>query len=226
LTAGLAHEIGTPLNIIGGRAEYLLRRPRTPAETHENLGIIRSQIDRIVGIVRQLLEFSRRKEPTLRMVDLHSLLKEVTGLLQHKIDEKNIEVRMFTAGPLPTIMADPDLLQQVFINLYLNSLDVLDAGDRIEIRAETEDRSRLRISFEDNGPGIPPEEIGQVFDPFYTTKDVGEGTGLGLSVTYGIVRDHGGDIKVESEPGRFTRFIIRLPLLDGTQPTENERLLM
>jgi signal transduction histidine kinase len=121
---------------------------------------------------------------------------------------------------LPRIDADPDLLQQVFINLYSNSLHALGPGGVIKISAEITDRGItqaspaaghwLRISFEDNGAGIDPEHIGRVFDPFFTTKDIGEGIGLGLSVSYGIIQEHGGDIHVESEPGRFTRFIIYL----------------
>lgn len=223
LAAGLAHEIGTPLNIIAGRAEHLLRRERGPEETNENLKIIRSQIDRITGIVRQLLEFSRRKEPVLRAVDISSLLTNVQRLLQHQIEEKRVAVKLELSGPLPEIQADPDLLQQVFINLYLNSLYVLDAGGTITVRADltgdeesvpnrANGRSWLKVSFEDNGPGIPPEHIDHVFDPFFTTKDIGEGTGLGLAVSYGIVKEHGGDIRVESERGRFTRFVIRLPV--------------
>lgn len=223
LAAGLAHEIGTPLNIISGRAENLLRRPRSPEEMNENLHVIRSQIDRIAGIVRQLLEFSRRKEPTFRSVDISSLLVNVKTLLQHKIEEKRVGVETAVSAYLPRIQADPDLLQQVFINLYLNSLYGMKAGGTIKIGAEvTQDRDPLlakadggpwlKILFEDNGPGIFPEHMDHVFDPFFTTKDIGEGTGLGLSVTYGIIKDHGGDIRVESEPGHFTRFIIHFPM--------------
>ena len=223
LAAGLAHEIGTPLNIIGGRAEYLLRRQRSPEEINENLHIIQSQIDRIAGIVRQLLEFSRRKEPTLRSVDIFSLFANVRRLLQHKIEEKAVDVQIAAKASLPRIKADPDLLQQVFINLFLNSLQAMRDRGTIRITAEVvadgkpaltgpSQGSWLRILFEDNGPGIPAGEIEHVFDPFFTTKDVGEGTGLGLSVTYGIVRDHGGEIRVESEQGLFTRFIIQLPV--------------
>ncbi|MBI3061713.1 MAG: HAMP domain-containing protein [Deltaproteobacteria bacterium] len=222
LAAGLAHEIGTPLNIIAGRAEHLLRRQRSPEEANENLKIIRSQIDRITGIVRQLLEFSRRKEPVPRSVDIAALLTNVQRLLQHRIEEKRVAVTLDLGATLPEIQADPELLQQVFINLYLNSLHDLKAGGTIIIRADltenresqpegTNGRSWLKVSFEDNGPGIAPEHIDHVFDPFFTTKDIGEGTGLGLSVSYGIVKEHGGDIRVESEPGRFTRFVIRLP---------------
>lgn len=223
LAAGLAHEIGTPLNIIGGRAEFLLRRSRSPEEISDNLQIIRSQIDRIAGIVRQLLEFSRRREPAFREVELGLLLKKVTGLLAHKIEEKNVIVNVVIDVGMPTIQADPDQLQQVFINLFLNSLHALEQGGRIKITAQLAREinanggigiahKKVRIQFEDNGAGISAERLSQVFDPFFTTKDVGEGTGLGLSVSYGIVKDHGGEIRVDSKPGEFTRFTIDLPV--------------
>jgi two-component system, NtrC family, sensor kinase len=220
LAAGLVHEIGTPLSIIGGRSEYLLRRPRGPEELKDNLSVIRSQTDRSAAIVRQLLEFSRRREPVFQPIDLLALLDNVKYLLAHQLQEKGIRVEMKGLSDLPGISADPELLQQVFINLYSNSLDALRLGGVIKINAEITDRglkasppySRwLRISFEANGTGITPEHIGRVFDPFFTTKDVGEGIGLGLSVSYGIIPEHGGDIHVESEPDRFTCFIIYLP---------------
>jgi signal transduction histidine kinase len=223
LAAGLAHEIGTPLNIIGGRAEFLLRRPRSDEEISQNLQIIRSQIDRISGIVRQLLEFSRRREPAFRSVELEPLLNKVIGLLEHKVVDKGVHVKIEIPGHLPAIQADPDQLQQVFINLFLNSLHALQAGGTIKISAApTHDgkengapatgSDKLAIAFEDNGAGIPTEHLGQIFDPFFTTKDIGEGTGLGLSVSYGIIKDHGGEIRVESQPGGFTRFTISLPV--------------
>jgi signal transduction histidine kinase len=217
LAAGLAHEIGTPLNIIGGRAEFLLRRPRSTEEITDNLQIIRSQIDRIAGIVRQLLEFSRRREPSFRVVDVKLLLKNVATLLDHQIEKKGVIVEIDIPDGLPAIAADPDQLQQVFINLFLNSLHVLRSGGTIHIRAEADDTfggaaGGLRIEFEDNGPGIEAEHLGQVFDPFFTTKDVGEGTGLGLSVSYGIIKDHRGEIRCESQVGEFTRFVIFLPV--------------
>ena len=220
LAAGLAHEIGTPLNIIGGRAEFLLRRPRNRDEIADNLQIIRSQIDRITGIVRQLLEFSRRREPAFRDVDLQPLIDKVKGLLAHKIAEKKVSVDCRIDKSLPLVAADPSQLEQVFLNLVLNSLQALPPGGWIRIRAGLADGKDpnggephyLRIDFEDNGAGIAAEHIGQVFDPFFTTKDIGEGTGLGLSVSYGIVKDHGGEIRVESDPGRLTKFTILLPV--------------
>src|SRR5215510_8433962 len=218
LAAGLAHEIGT--SIIGGRSEYLLRRPRGPEELKDNLGVIRSQSDHIAAIVRQLLEFSRRREPVFRPIDLLALLDNVKYLLAHQLQEKNMRVEMEGFGDLPKISADPELLKQVFTNLYSNSLHALGLGGMIKIKAEITDRGPnasptrspwLRISFEDNGAGINPENIGRVFDPFFTTKDVGEGIGLGLSVSYGIIQEHGGEIQVKSGPDRFTCFIIYLP---------------
>jgi signal transduction histidine kinase len=232
LAAGLAHEIGTPLNIIGGRSEYLLRRPRSPAELEDNLGVIRSQSDRIAAIVRQLLEFSRRREPVFQPIDLFALLDNVKYLLTHQLREKDIRVETGGLTALPKISADPELLQQVFINLYSNSLHAIGPGGVIKVGAEITDRGItqaspaaghwLRISFEDNGAGIAPEHIGRVFDPFFTTKDVGEGIGLGLSVSYGIIQEHGGDIHVESEPGRFTRFIIYLPTEQPKQSYDSD----
>lgn len=222
LAAGLAHEIGTPLNIIGGRAEFLLRRPRTQKEVNDNLQIIRSQIGRIAAIVRQLLEFSRRREAAFRNIEVLPLLEKVIGLLEHKIAEKNVRIELKADKSLPSISADADQLQQVFLNLLLNSLQALPYGGRIKISAAiVSDRTGgvvndkppgLCIEFEDNGAGISPEHISQVFDPFFTTKDIGEGTGLGLSVSYGIVKDHGGEIRVESQPGSYTRFSILLPI--------------
>jgi signal transduction histidine kinase len=218
LAAGLAHEIGTPLNIIGGRAEFLLRRPRSAQELRDNIQIIRSQIDRIAGIVRQLLEFSRRREPVVRKVELGNLLERVIDLLKHKIADKNVERDI--AVDLPPLQADPNQLEQVFVNLFLNSLHALQTGGTIRISArlaeshdllERNDSPLVQIRLEDNGRGIAAEHLNQVFDPFFTTKDVGEGTGLGLSVSYGIIKDHGGEIRVESVPGQSTCFTISLP---------------
>lgn len=222
LAAGLAHELGTPLNIISGRAEYLSRRPRSAEEMKDNLEVIRSQSDRIASIMRRLLEFARRKEPNFRLVEVRAFLDNIHHMLEHQLREKHIRVKLETAPSLPQLHADPDLLQQVFLNLYSNALHALSDGGLIRIGAEVSNAGdhgphgangarRLRIIFEDNGAGIAREHLDRIFDPFFTTKDIGEGTGLGLSVTYGIIKDHAGDIRVESEPGRYTRFIIELP---------------
>jgi signal transduction histidine kinase len=217
LAAGLAHEIGTPLNIISGRAEHLLRRPRTVAETETNLRIIGSQSERIAAIVRQLLDFSRRREPVFRQVRIGEILGRVKDLVEHQLEKKAIRVEIAAPDFLPEIRGDAELLQQVFINLYTNSIYSLQTGGSITIRAEPwisatrPNGTGVRIYFEDDGAGIAPENVGRVFDPFFTTKDIGEGSGLGLSVVFGIIKDHGGEIRVESAPGKFCRFVIELP---------------
>jgi signal transduction histidine kinase len=146
----------------------------------------------------------------------------VRHLLDHKIQDKAVAVKIDVTESLPPIKGDPNQLQQVFINLFLNSLHALQPGGTIKISAamspggngEDAEPNRLSVEFEDNGAGMPAEHLSQVFDPFFTTKDVGEGTGLGLSVSYGIIKDHGGEIRVESQSGQFTRFIISLPVGD------------
>ncbi len=221
LAAGLAHEIGTPLNIISGRAEHLMRRPRTPDEIRENLTIISSQSERIAGIVRQLLDFSRRQEPQFRAVDIAALLARVKTLFEHQLKHRGLRVETSYPPDLQPILADPELLQQVFINLYTNAIQAAkpDGSITIDIEELANNAVRfangadqgLRIRFEDSGGGIAPEHLGRIFDPFFTTKDIGEGSGLGLSVAFGIIKEHSGEIKVESELGRYTRFIIDLP---------------
>ena len=222
LAAGLAHEIGTPLNIISGRAEHLLRRPRSTEEMRNNLQVIGSQSERIAAIVRQLLDFSRRREPVFRQVDIIALLNRVKELVEHQIEKKTIQVEIAAPRDLAPLRADAELLQQVFINLYTNSIYSLQRSGSINIRVEPcvggdtgvpsdGAHNGVRIYFEDNGAGIAPENLGRIFDPFFTTKDIGEGSGLGLSVVFGIIKDHGGEIRVESEPGKFCRFVIDLP---------------
>ena len=219
LAAGLAHELGTPLNIIGGRAEYLLRRDRSAEEIKDSLEIIRSQSDRIASIVRRLLAFARRKEPNLRPIDLPAFLKNIHHMMEHQLQAKRIQVQMELPPDVPRLNADPELLQQVFLNLYSNALHALSEDGMIRIRVQTADDHSagivndgiVRITFEDDGIGIPREHLERVFDPFFTTKDIGDGTGLGLSVIYGIIKDHGGEIRVESERHRFTRFVMELP---------------
>jgi len=222
LAAGLAHEIGTPLNIISGRAEQLMRRPRSVEEMQHHLQIIRSQSERIAAIVRQLLDFSRRREPVMTNVDLTLLISKVKELFEPQLKQRKVQVEMSFPEFVAPLRADADLLQQVFINLFANALHALPGGGLIRIRIEPPSPTEThgpsdglgqatRIYFEDNGVGIAPANRARVFDPFFTTKDVGEGSGLGLSVTFGIIKDHGGEISVESEIGKFTRFKIELP---------------
>lgn len=222
LAAGLAHEIGTPLNVISGRAELLLeefghREPRMA----QGLGTIVAQIERISKLVAQLLDFARESRPARERVALASVLAAVLDLLKRPLAQASIDVDTTLPPDLPPIVAHANQMQQVFLNLLLNSIDAIEADPahgntkrrgRITIEAESlgEDR-RVRVRVRDNGHGIRPEDLDRVFDPFFTTKPVGAGTGLGLSVVYGIVLDHQGTIAVESAPEVGTVVTLTMP---------------
>lgn len=133
------------------------------------------------------------------------------ALLDHELTMGGIRVDLKLPADLPSVAADPDLLQQVFVNLLLNALDAMPAGGDVRVAAEAH-KDVIEVRVEDTGCGIPPESLARVFDPFFTTKKVGKGTGLGLSVVYGIVKDHGGTIEVKSEPGVGTTFLIAFPV--------------
>ena len=221
LAAGLAHEIGTPLNVIGGRADSLLRKLGDEA-AGKSLRIIVSQIDRIARTVRGMLDFARLRQPRLAPTEVGNVIDKVLELLEQRLEEGRVRVEPRLPGGLPAVLADADQLQQVFLNLATNALDAMPQGGTLRIRAERIERTHperngpprpfLAIAFEDTGAGIAREHLNRVFDPFFSTKDVGKGTGLGLSVSYGIVKEHGGFIDVESEAGRGARLRVFLPL--------------
>jgi len=222
LAAGLAHEIGTPLNVISGRAELLLEEfGRREPRMAQGLGTIVAQIERISKLVAQLLDFARESRPAREPVALASVVAAVLDLLKRPLAQASIDVELALPDDLPPIIAHANQMQQVFLNLLLNSIDAIEADPahgntkrrgRIAIEAESlgEDR-RVRVRVRDNGHGIRPEDLDRVFDPFFTTKPVGAGTGLGLSVVYGIVVDHRGTIAVESAPEVGTVVTLTLP---------------
>jgi PAS domain S-box-containing protein len=222
LTSGLAHEIGTPLNVIAGRAEYMLRKMPPQDPLRENLERIIHQIERITKIVNQLLSFTRRKPLEIRPARLAPMLQEVLSLFEHQIIDHRITVRLDCSEGLPEIMADPDQIQQVLFNIILNAIQAMSQGGNLNVcveqtipRRRREDPIKdqyIKILISDTGIGIPPEHLPKLFDPYFTTKEVGKGTGLGLAVSYGIVRDHGGWIAVNSRVGEGAAFSIYLPL--------------
>jgi len=229
LTAGLAHEIGTPLNVISGRAEYMLRKLGPDDALRANLESILGQIERITKLVNQLLNFTRTRPLELRSVPLAPLIREVLSLVEHLCRDGRISVEVDFSGNLPVIVADPDQLQQVLLNLVVNAIQAMPGGGRLTIRAgrtvprrDREDRigdHYLKIEVADTGVGIPEEHLSRVFDPFFTTKDVGKGTGLGLAVSNSIAHKHGGFMQVKSRPGEGATFSTFLPLSpDGAAP--------
>jgi two-component system NtrC family sensor kinase len=221
LAAGLAHEIGTPLNVIGGRAERLLRSLQDDEPAARSLRIICAQMERIARIVHGMLDFARMREPRLARTEIASILAKVLELLAQKCEEARVRVVASYQGLAGAVLADADQIQQVFLNLCTNALDAMPRGGTLRVSAARVDRTPpegdgrvlpyVSITIEDDGAGIAPENLDRVFDPFFTTKDVGRGTGLGLSISYGIVREHGGFFDVESAPGRGTRLTVYLP---------------
>jgi signal transduction histidine kinase len=212
LAAGLAHEIGAPLHVIRGRAETMLRREQEPEVRRRNLGIIVEQIGRITLIVRNLLEFSRRREPQVQDVDLAAVAERVLELLEGEFARAAIRVVREGSGPA-LIRGDPHLLHQVVLNIVLNAVQALESvpGKReLAVRFDEgaldgvhpgEYVAAVALEVEDSGPGIPEDVLPQIFEPFFTTRTGGQGTGLGLAVAVGIVEEHGGRIEAANRRG-------------------------
>jgi signal transduction histidine kinase len=213
LATGFAHEVGTPLNIISGRAEYLLDRLPPGDAARDDLAGIVGQIDRISGIIATLLDTVRPQKPEMAAIHLSSVFDRVVPLMAHAARRRDIALEAGTVADLPPVLADSNQLQQVLINLLLNAIEASQAGGRVEATARQEwrdGRSGVLIAIADTGPGVPAELRTIVFTPFFTTKPRGEGTGLGLAICRDIVREHGGTIEVADHAGGAV-FVVWLP---------------
>ena len=222
LVAGIAHEINNPLGIIAGYSEALLDRAHDPSLAHVPgfedfpgyLRTIHAEIFRCKTILKSLLEFARPSGGTFREIDINEVIKEVLLLLQHRTARLQHGIVLDLNRDLPKVRADAGSLRQLLMNLLLNAISFTPPGGSISIATRRDpETDGVRFVVRDTGEGIAPEIIGKVFDPFFTTRPVGEGTGLGLTISHRIVEEHGGTIEVESEPGKGAAFIIRLPAL-------------
>ncbi len=210
LASGMAHEIGTPMNVILGRAEYLLQRTADEG-MKKGLTTIVTQIERITKVMNQLLAFARRRALERRPVDLGEIVDDALEMFQERIAHNRITMDKAIEANIPSVHADRDQLVQVLINLVMNSLHAMPEGGRLRLSLAREG-SHVCLGVSDTGHGMTEEVRSKVFDPFFTTKDFGKGTGLGLTVVKGIVEEHGGTIAVESVVDKGTTFWIRLPL--------------
>jgi two-component system NtrC family sensor kinase len=208
LAAQFAHEVGTPLNLISGHVQLLRARARDERMI-QRLDIIAGQIDRITEIVRSMLDSTRRPMPRLESVDINSLLVHILDATQPTLMARNVELQTEMSAGLPPIDADADQLQQVFINLINNSLDAMPLGGELRV-STARDHGSVVIELTDSGEGIARDQLDLIFDPLFSTKH-GRGTGLGLTIVKQIVSEHNGEVEVESEPGKRTTFLIRLP---------------
>lgn len=227
LVAGVAHELNNPLTSISGYTQLLLREQGHSETTREDLQHIHVQAERAARIVQNLLVFAREHKPERRSVNLSDIVRDTLALRAYQLRVDNIHVSLEYAQDLPQTVADPYQLQQVVLNLINNAHQAMvERGgiNRLTLRTGVEQREggdgtsgvpMVQFSVGDTGVGIPPSSLSRIFDPFYTTKPVGQGTGLGLAICFGIVQEHGGRIWVESDVGKGTTVFVDLPIANG-----------
>lgn len=211
LAAGVAHEINNPLGTILLFSEAMYRDTANGGSQRDDLKMIIDQTLRCKTIVADLLNFARQQEVLAQETDIHALLDKVVGLVEHQPMFAKVDIIRQYEPELPAIQADPAQLEQVFVNLLNNAAESMADGGIITLRTHTVDQQWIVIDVSDTGCGIPAENIGKLFTPFFTTKALGKGTGLGLSIVYGIIKMHKGQIAVQSQVGQGTSFSVRLP---------------
>lgn len=216
LAAGVAHEIGNPLNALNIHLQLLAREIRAlPEESRQSLQelveIAGVETQRLDLIITQFLKALRPSMPTLALENVEGLLKDSLVLMRHEIQNRNITIHVDRAEGIPKIPVDRDQIKQVFFNIIKNAIQAMPDGGRLGISLAAPDQF-LVIAFQDTGVGIQPEDFSRIFDPYHTTKP--DGSGLGLMIVQRIVQDHGGQIEVQSKPGAGTRFTVLLPLAE------------
>lgn len=212
-TSGIAHELNNPLNNISITAEDLMLNyhDMPEREMDELIGDILSQADRASQVVKNLLEFSRTEQPSLKNLDLKEVIEQTIRFIRNQLVVSHIRMEKDIDDDLPFVRGKRQDLQQAFVNILSNAIHAMPGGGIISIRAYRGPGGYASIDFSDTGTGIKPEDLKHIFDPFYTTKEPGQGTGLGLSLVYSIIRTHGGHIEVKSEPENGTTFSVYLP---------------
>jgi PAS domain S-box-containing protein len=214
LAAGVAHEVNTPLTGISSFVQMLMQGTEPDDPRTQVLEKIERQTFRAAKIVNGLLNLARPAQVDSGPVDVNAVINDVLSLLEHQLRTGRIQVRKELAAEPPIVLGIEYKLQQVFLNLFLNARDAMPKGGWLTIATRASGETAT-IEVGDTGSGIPVDQLSRIYDPFFTTKDIGKGTGLGLSITYGIVQEHGGAITCDSSPGQGTRFSLTLPLAAG-----------
>jgi len=223
LAAGVAHEINNPLTGVLTYSHMLLRRKDIAPEVRSDLETIVAATERVRKIVKGLLDFSRQTKLDPEATEINRLVSSTISLLENQALVKGVAIRFHPGENLPLVKLDRSQFQSVLINIIINALDATEPGGNVTVYTATgiygngAGRKGIEITIADTGCGIPPENLDKLFDPFFTTKAIGQGTGLGLSVSLGIVQRHGGNIRVQSEPGKGSRFFIWLAIDKGAQ---------
>jgi len=211
LAAGVAHEVNTPLAVISNYIQMLAKQIPADDPRQKTIERIVKQTFRASEIVNNLLNFSRTGAAEFVEVDLNSVLEETLTLVQHPLKTARVNVIKNYKEQLPPVLGSITRLQQVFLNLFMNARDAMPNGGMVEVRTAAQNGS-VEVEVTDTGTGIPPENLHRIFDPFFTTKASGRGTGLGLSVSYGIIKEHAGKVDVRSTPGKGTSFRLEFPV--------------
>ena len=215
ITAGIAHDIGTPMNVILGYADMLRDSLENPKD-RRRAEVISEQVRRVTDLLQTLLNIARPQAPARRPVQVDEILEHALEFFREKLRTRNIEVER-QMSPVPVTIGDRDRLEQMFLNLIVNAADAMPKGGQLFVRVEPAKDGGVEVAIEDTGHGIEADALERIFEPFYSSKERGKGTGLGLVVSRSIVLDHKGSINVESEPGKGTRFLIHLP--SGAEPS-------
>ncbi|WP_286181827.1 ATP-binding protein [Desulfovibrio sp. Huiquan2017] len=217
LSTGIAHEINNPLNIILQEAElmrYNLASAPSPEaldEARSSLDVIYAQVSRCSDITHKLLDLARKRKPVSQPADINQLVEDMLELVERESAPRQIRIHRHLSPDLPSVPSDPPLLRQVILNLLINAVQAVDRNGDIFITTHREGNMAC-TEIRDTGPGISKENLKRIFNPFFTTKAPGEGTGLGLSVSLRIINELGGDILVNSAPGKGATFTVRIPI--------------
>ncbi|MCS7471142.1 HAMP domain-containing histidine kinase [Stieleria sp. ICT_E10.1] len=225
LAAGMAHEMGTPLNVVAGRAGLIASGKLSPEEVRQSAQTIKSEAERMTTLIRQLLDFARQSPTTHTRIDIGQIARTTCDLIEPIADKSSVKIDLRGGDQAYPIRGDATQIQQVLTNFLTNAVQAMPDGGTVTVALERRQSSRgdrMVVHVTDHGRGIPREQLDHVFEPFYTTKDIGQGTGLGLSIAYGIVREHGGDIEVQSEENVQTTFTVSLPAADETTTAAEE----
>jgi len=224
MASGIAHEINNPLTSVIGFSQLLMTRD-IPEDIKSDIAIINDGAQRVASIVKGLLSFAHQHQPERSYTDINEIIETTLALRAYELKTNSINVIKQLASDLPLTMADSNQLQQVFLNLIINAeTEMKLTSDKHKLTVKTEIAGNtIRISFKDNGPGISSENLEKIFNPFFTTKEVGKGTGLGLSICHGIISEHNGRIYAESDRGKGATFTVELPIVsEESQPALSE----
>jgi len=211
LGAGIAHEVKNPLAGILGCAQLSLRKAAPGSPLYENLKLIEKETKRCKMIVENLLKFARQEKAAFDNIRVNAAIDDAIAIVGHQLSLQRVTLEKHLAPDLPIVVGNANQLQQVVINLLMNAQQAIGGPGTVRVTSRLAADKRVEIRVQDSGPGIPPEIRKKIFEPFFTTKPNGTGTGLGLSVSFGIIKDHGGEISLESEPGKGATFIVAVP---------------